>query len=171
MKKLKAESVIKAKELYDLYRKYDEEYFKDKVMSILSNTLTVSDLLNLYYSFDYLKKLVIQKVFKLTDYDSIVRHSKEFDEFAMNPTNVIVTGIPVFESVNIPRIIANKYRLNNIKMTEEDLSPENLKILENKLLLILRVDKINSSNITIDDVWFISQVDKIIEKENKNANV
>ena len=89
----------------------------------------------------------------------------------MNPTNVIVTGIPVFESVNIPRIIANKYRLNNIKMTEEDLSPENLKILENKLLLILRVDKINSSNITIDDVWFISQVDKIIEKENKNANV
>ena len=56
-------------------------------------------------------------------------------------------------------------------MTEEDLSPENLKILENKLLLILRVDKINSSNITIDDVWFISQVDKIIEKENKNANV
>ena len=171
LKKLKAESVIKAKELYDLYRKYDEEYFKDKVMSILSNTLTVSDLLNLYYSFDYLKKLVIQKVFKLTDYDSIVRHSKEFDEFAMNPTNVIVTGIPVFESVNIPRIIANKYRLNNIKMTEEDLSPENLKILENKLLLILRVDKKNSSNITIDDVWFISQVDKIIEKENKNANV
>ena len=50
-------------------------------------------------------------------------------------------------------------------MSEEDLAPENLKSLENKILLILRVDKINSSNINIEDIWFIKETEKIISKQ------
>lgn len=165
LRKLKAESVTKAKELYELYKTYDDEYFKDKVIEIVGTTLTVSDILNLYSSFDNFKKLAIQRVYKLKDYNTILEYSKNFDDFALNPANVIVYGIPIFGDVNVPRIIANKYRLNNIKMSEEDLAPENLKSLENKILLILRVDKINSSNINIEDIWFIKETEKIISKQ------
>ena len=165
LRKLKAESVTKAKELYELYKTYDDEYFKDKVIEIVGTTLTVSDILNLYSSFDNFKKLAIQRVYKLKDYNTILEYSKNFDDFALNPANVIVYGIPIFGDVNVPRIIANKYRLNNIKMSEEDLAPEKLKSLENKILLILRVDKINSSNINIEDIWFIKETEKIISKQ------
>ena len=163
---LKRKSVFIANELYELYKKYDLEYFKEKVMDILTPTLAISDVLNLYYSYDYFKKIVIQKVYKLEDYKSILEYSKKFDDFAKNPNNLIIKGIPVFRESNIPEIIANKYRLSNISITEEDLYEENLKGLLNKILLILRVNMINNSNITIDELWFIGEVEKIIKKDS-----
>lgn len=167
LKQLKLESVRKAKELYELYKEYDKEYFKDKVLAVLNNSLSISDLLNLYYSFDYFKKLAIQKVYEVTVYDDIIKYSNNFDLYAMDPTNIIITGVPVFEETNIPKIIANKYRLSNIKLSEDDLAPENLKGLLNKILLILRVNKIENSSTSIDKIWFMVQVEKIIATENK----
>ena len=167
LKQLKLQSVLKAKELYELYKNYDIEYFKDKVMMILNDTLTISDVLNLYYSFDYFKKLTIQKVYNITDYDEIIKYSDNFDLFAMNPTNIIITGVPIFSSNNIAKTISNKYRLNSINITEDDLNEDNLKNLLNKILLILRVNKIEKSDTTIEKIWFIVQVEKIVAKEIK----
>lgn len=167
LKHLKAESVIKAKELYKLYKSYDEEYFKSRVMAILSNTLTIMDLLNLYYSFDYFKKLAISKAYNTTNFEEISKYSEAFDLFAMNTTNIIIAGLPVFDERNIAMIIANKYNLNSIRLTEEDLSEDNLVNLLNKILLILRINKIENSKITIEKIWFIVQVDKIMSNEGK----
>ena len=167
LKQLKLQSVLKAKELYELYKTYDVEYFKDKVMMILNDTLTISDVLNLYYSFDYFKKLTIQKVYNITDYDEIIKYSDNFDLFAMNPTNIIITGVPIFSSNNIAKTISNKYRLNSINISEDDLNEDNLKNLLNKILLILRVNKIEKSETTIEKIWFIVQVEKIVAKEIK----
>ena len=167
LKHLKRESVIKAKELYELYKVFDEEYFKDKVMSILSNTLTIMDVLNLYYSFDYFKKLAISKAYNTTNFEEISKYSENFDLFAMNTTNIIVAGLPVFDERNISKIIANKYNLNSIKLTEEDLSEDNLIPLLNKILLILRINKIENSKTSIEKIWFISKVNKIMSSDEK----
>ena len=136
-------------------------------MMILNDTLTISDVLNLYYSFDYFKKLTIQKVYNITDYDEIIKYSDNFDLFAMNPTNIIITGVPIFSSNNIAKTISNKYRLNSINISEDDLNEDNLKNLLNKILLILRVNKIEKSDTTIEKIWFIVQVEKIVAKEIK----
>lgn len=167
LKQLKMQSILKAKELYELYKTYDIEYFKDKVMMTLNETLTISDVLNLYYSFDYFKKLTIQKVYNLNNYDEIVKYSDNFDLFAMNPTNIIITGVPIFSSNNIAKTISNKYKLNNINIEEDDLNEDNLKNLLSKILLILRVNKIEKSQTSIEKIWFIVQVEKIIAKEIK----
>ena len=168
LKHLKIDSVRKAKELYELYKEYDKEYFKERVLSILNSSITVADVLNLYYSFDYFKKLAIQKVYKITEYEEIIKYSNNFDLYAMDPTNIIITGVPIFEETDIPRIIANKYRLNNIIINENDLQPENLKLLLNKILLILRVNKIENSSSSIDKIWFMVQVEKLMAKESKD---
>ena len=168
LKHLKIDSVRKAKELYELYKEYDKEYFKDRVLSILNSSITVADVLNLYYSFDYFKKLAIQKVYKITEYEEIIKYSNNFDLYAMDPTNIIITGVPIFEETDIARIIANKYRLNNIIIDENDLQPENLKPLLNKILLILRVNKVENSSSSIDKIWFMVQVEKLMAKESKN---
>lgn len=167
LKILKVESVQRAKELYELYKEKDKEYFKDKVLEILNNSITVADVLNLYFSFDYFKKLAIQKVYKITDYNEIIKYSNNFDLYAMDPTNIIITGTPIFDSVNIPKIITNKYRLNNIKISEDDLAEENLEQLLNKIVLILRVNIVLNSSSSIDKLWFIANVEKIVKAEAK----
>ena len=169
LNRIKRESVFLANELYKLYKDYDSEIFKEKIMDMLSHTLSVSDILNLYYSHDYYKKIALQNVYNLKDYNSILKYSENFDLFAMNPTNIIMMGIPIFREINIPEIIANKYRLNNIKITEDDLSEENLDSLLNKILLILRTNNINNSKISVEEIWFLAEVEKIISKESKKS--
>lgn len=165
--KLKRESVYMANELYKLYKDYDLMVFNEKVLNVLSNTMSVSDVLNLYYSHDYFKKIALQNIYNLKDYETILSYSENFDLFAMNPTNIIMEGVSIFRETNIAEIIANKYRLNNIKITEDDLSEENLTNLLNKILLILRLNNINNSNISVEELWFIVEVEKIINKESK----
>lgn len=167
---LKIESVCKAKELHELYKIYDQEYFKSKVMLILDKTLTIADLLNLYYSFDYFKKLAIEKVYKSNSYDEIVEYSDKFDSFANNLSNVVMQGVLVFEDTNIVRNIANKYRLHGIKIEEADLDSNNLSNLMNKVSLILRVNLINNSSTSLEKIWFMTKVQEIKDKDNKNNN-
>ena len=163
LKQLKSKSVMKAKELYELYQKYDEEYFKDKVMEIINPTLTVKDVLNLYASFDYFKKKAIQNTFKLTNYEDVKRYSEDFDKFATNPMNVIMEGVPVFEETNIPKVIVNKYRLNGIKIDEMDLSIDNIQNLLNRIQLILRIHKIETSTLSVEKIWFMIQVRNLLQ--------
>lgn len=162
IKILKAKSVNIAKELSGLYKTYDIEYFKNIVATNFIDVMSADDLFTLYYSFDFFKKKAIQNVYNLSDYDKIVELSKKFDEFAANPNNVVITGISVFKDVNVPRVIANKYRLSNINLTEEDLQEENIKTFYNKIILILRTKIISDSPLSIQQICFIAQAEKII---------
>lgn len=165
IEELKAEAVHKAKALAELYKKYEVEYFKDKVMKVLGPNFTISNLFNLYYNFEYFKKIVIKKVYKLNTYEEVVEQSSKFDDFCEDLTNVIVNGIQVFEDTNIPRIIANKCRLNNLNVSEFDL--DDLQTFYNKMNIIIRCGKIENSSTSIEKVWFISEVDKILKADDK----
>lgn len=167
LKQLKIESVKLAKELYELYNEYDQEYFNEKVLSVLSPSMMVSELLHLYYSFDYFKEQTLKKVFNITTYDEMVKYSESFDLFAMNPTNIIIKGIAVFEKDNVDKVIMNKYRLDNINLTEENLDPDNLGNLLGQIQMLLRVNKIEKSQTSVDKIWFMTQVEKINVTENK----
>ena len=162
---LKAESVHRAKTLAELYKKYDEEYFKDKVMKVLNPSFTVSNLFNLYYNYNYFKKEAIKRVYRLNTYDDVVDLSNKFDKFFEDETNVIINGVPVFENTNVQRIIANKCRLNNLNISEFDL--DDLQNFYNKMMIIIRTGKIKNSSTTIEKIWFMTQVDKILRDENK----
>ena len=164
---LKIESVSEAKKLYALYKKYDDEYIKIKVLENLNINMTISEVLDIYYSFDYYKKLTIQNVFKLTSYNDIIEKSNLFDEYAMNPTNIISKGLSIFEENNIPRIIANKYKLNNIQISEEDIVGDNINVLNNKISLIERVNKIEKEGFTVSQIWFLVKSQKILNEEGK----
>jgi hypothetical protein len=131
--------------------------------------MSIADLLNLYYNFDYFKKIAIQRIYRLNTYEEIINYSEMFDLFAMNPTNVIINGVAVFTESNIPRIIGNKYRLSNIHIEEEDLTEDNLKPLQNKVSIILRTHKIENSDTSIDKIWFITKVNKY-KLENDKTN-
>ena len=67
------------------------------------------------------------------------------------------------------RIISNKYRLCNINITEAELEEENLKNLLNKITLILRIKQVEESSTSIEKIWFMTWVEKMIEKESDNS--
>ncbi len=161
LRQLKTDSVNIAKTLYELYQSYEQEYFKIKVISILNKSLTISDLLHLFYSFDYFKKNAIKKYFEVTSYGEIIKYSDSFDLFAINPTNIIIDGVSLFEENNLSRVIMNRYRLDNINLTEELLNTDDLELLMNKINLLLRIKIIEESSITVEKIWFITQVEKI----------
>ena len=129
--------------------------------------MTISEVLDLYYSFDYFKKQTIQNVYNLSSYNDIVEKSDIFDAFAMNPTNIIARGLSVFEDNNIPRIIANKYKLNNIQINEDEIVGDNISVLNSKISLIERINKIENSNVTVEQIWFLVQSNKILNQEGK----
>ena len=169
VKTLKTESIAKTNELYELYKIYDEKYFYSKVLTNLNKNITISDVLNLYYSFDYFKKIAIQKAYETNSYDEIIKYSNNFDLYAIDSTNIIIAGIPVFEESNLARIIANKYRLCNINVTENDLEEENLNSLLKKITLILRINKIEESSTTLEKIWFMTWVEKKVTNESDNS--
>lgn len=164
---LKIDSVSEAKKLYPLYKQYDDEHIKNHILKVLNPNMTISEVLDLYYSFDYYKKDTIQNVYKLTSYNDIIEKSKLFDHFAMDPTNIIARGLSIFEENNIPRIIANKYKLNNIQINEEDIVGDNITTLNNKISLIERINKIDNSDITVDQIWFLTKSKEIIKEEGE----
>jgi len=167
IKQLKIDSINEAKTLGELYEKYDQEYFKDNVLKKANKSVTVSEVLSLYYSFDYFKKSIIKKVFEIEAYKKIVAKSKLFDEFATNPYNIIINGVSIFEESNIDEVIINKYRLENIKLSKESLSFENLETLLNKIEFLLRIEKIDKSPLEVEKIKFIVQIDNFKKAENK----
>ena len=167
IKKFKADSIILANELYTLYNNYDLEFFKDRVLSSLSDLYTLPELLHLYYSYDYFKKLAIKKVYKLSTYVDLEEYSSSFDLFAMNSNNVIINGINVFGDEELAKVIANKYRLNNINVNELELTEDGIPNIISSINMLLRINIIENSNITVEKIWFITEVQKLTEIETK----
>ena len=163
--KMKSSHLVR--ELADLYSKYDDEYIKEIVIKNISQDMTVSEVLHLYYSYDYYKKDAIRRAYELEDYQSIIEYSDEYDFYSMNPNNIIAEGIEVFNDSNVSEVIANKYKLNAINVEPADVTEENIKTLLNKVLIILRLNVIENSKLSLDEVWFMVQVSKIIDKESK----
>ena len=50
---------------------------------------------------------------------------------------------------------------------DKDLDEDNLTNLLNQILMILRINKIENSKTTIEKIWFMCKVDKIVSTEEK----
>lgn len=169
-KNLKIESLKIAKELYDLYYEQEKIQFENKIITLKNDSLLlISDVVRLYYSYNYFKKETLKNIYQLNTYDEVVKLCDEFDDFASTPTNVIINGINTFEECDVANVIANKYRLENINIESQELDEDNLNTLKNKIDFIFRINKIEKSELSVEKIWFIVQTEKILEKENKEV--
>lgn len=164
IKTLKLESVNLANELYKLYKEYEKEYFRSKVLPKLTKAYTISNFLELYYGFDYFKKNAIRNVFKINNYDELIEFSENFDLFAMNLNNKIMSGVPLFEEEDVSNVIVKKYRLSKINIVDDDLHTDNIENVINKINLLLRINKIENSETTVEKIWFSIKVREINER-------
>lgn len=164
IKNLKIDSVLKANSIYQLYKDYENEYYKSKLKNAIFNNMSAQDVLMLLSSFDYFKKISIQKVYEPESYDELIKICEEFNLFARNPLNSIMEGILIFGDFDIARIISTKYRLSDIKLDEDSLNEDNLKSLINKINIIVRSFIIDDSDISIEKIRFVTKVNKYEKK-------
>lgn len=161
------ESIILANSIYKDYQKYDELYFENYISKILHESLTVSEVLNLYYSFDFYKKQEIKKAFNINVYEELLNFSDNFDLYAMNPLNIISDGEKIFDNIDVKDVIITKYRLSNINLNDSNLDVNELENLLKKIELLLRIEKIENSETTVEKIWFMVQVHKLLVKESE----
>ena len=161
----KVDSIVLANELYILYKEYDKEMFKEKVLSTISKFSTISDLLHLYYSYEYFKKDAIKRVYNLSTYEEINKYTSDFDMFVINPNNIIINGLMLFSESEVSKIIINKYRLDNINIIETNLEHSNLNSLIKTIQFLLRVYEIDRSKTTAEKIWFTFEVEKLMVRE------
>ena len=162
--KIKMASIGLANELYKLYKESDKEYFKYQVLNSIKESYTISKFLELYYSFDYFKKKAIKDVFKITNYEELKNMSDSFDLFAMNLNNVIMSGVLLFNKEDVSSVIVKKYRLSKINISDEDLYMDNIDNIINKINILLRIKKIENSETTVENIWFMTKVNEINSK-------
>lgn len=161
IRQLKQDSMVIANELYESYKNYEDEFFRVKVLTNINKFSSVKDLLYLYYSFDYFKKRAIKKVFGITEFEELNEFSDNVDKFANNPNNIIINVIDLFREEDVSRVIVNKYRLNNINLSVDNLVKDDPGVLVDKIDFAIRVKIIDSSDLDVRKLWFISEVSKI----------
>ena len=132
----------------------------------ISSTTLIDDVLKIYASFNLYRKSTIEKALKLDKYNDVLAEDKKFKDFAANPNNIVINGIYLYEDSDVPKIITNKYRFENINVQEDELS-DNIDALLEKINFALRVNKINHSNLDVEKIWFIKEVNSIINNTKK----
>ncbi|MEG1146410.1 MAG: hypothetical protein RRY22_01395 [Bacilli bacterium] len=170
IEELKLETIKMSKEIDELNKKHDLIYYGWYIKRTANESITIGDVLKIFYNFDYLKKITIKQVYgKAVDPSYIEKRSSDFDSFAINPTFVLIDGISLLKENNFIRNLMNKYRIDDINLNEENLKIDALPELLGKIKFLLRSNIIEKSPVTAEEIWYLLQVEKYAPKDDKNS--
>ena len=148
----------KIKDIYKKYEEYDKLYYGYKIKSMIKKTSKVSDIFYLLLSYPIFARKIIKESLELTENEEIDDVLLELKELLYNPYKKVITMIPVFENNNIPQILMNGYRFENLNITEDSFEETNIKIIFERADKIFRELKINNFKLSIDQIDFLVNV-------------
>lgn len=167
--KYKKQSLLILDEITKAYQELRREKLNDLIVSKFNLEVTVSDVLHMYYSLDYVKKNSLRLIYNNEiNYDDLMKICTKFDSFAINPSNLVINNIKVFDDQKINELLIKNYRMNNINLNDGNFNVDSLRELLNKVILILRTRVIDKSDFNAEQIWFMAQVEKI--KNNETIN-
>ncbi len=152
-------------EIKELYKKMDNAKIYAKISEHLTAESTIYDALKLASQFNnYLVDCIIENNKTITD-EEIEKSILELKEFLSNPHNVIIKNITILENKNIPIIISDRYKLLNFTINKEDINEGNL---DNIIMILEKIQNnynIQKSKINLDEMEFICEFKKILDKK------
>ena len=153
-------------ELKSLYKEYDSNVFKENVCTFLNDKSTVLDCLQLAYSYRMnLLKIIESNKEGITN-DEIVKEFNELLDFINYPNLTIINNLTILDEKDIPLIIVDKYKLMEININKEMLEESNLDNLISNVDKLLVDYYIKNSEVSYDDISFVVEAKKIIEKNS-----
>ena len=154
-------------ELRNIYRDLESNKINNIIATALDDSSTIYDVLLLtskFYSF--LVNTTINEYPDITQ-DEMQETIERFRRFIRYPKITIINNLKISEEKDILLMIKDKYNLCNINIIKGDLEEDNLPNLITTVNNICESNYIENSKITVEDIQFLLQAEKILE-ENKN---
>lgn len=161
-----AEIKVKMKEqinkLDKLYQELEELEIDIKIAENLTEGSSIYDaLIASLSSYTYIEKVMIEK-FKDIDVDfNLSNYVKEYLEFIYNPNADFLRKITVLLDYDIARVISEKYELLGIHLDKEEISPDSIDSEIQTVNVVTLVNNIKASNMSIDQMKLICDINKI----------
>lgn len=162
----KAEIKVKMKEqinkLDKLYQELEELEIDIKLAENLNEGSSIYDtLIASLSSYKYIEKSMIEK-FKEADTDfNLSNYVKAYLEFIYNPNADFLRKITVLLDYDIARVISEKYELLGIHLEKEEITEDTIDSEIQTVDVVTLVNNINASNISIDKIKLICDINKI----------
>lgn len=162
----KAEIKVKMKEqinkLDQLYQELEELEIDIKLAENLNEGSSIYDtLVASLSSYKYIEKIMIEK-FKEADTDfNLSNYVKAYLEFIYNPNADFLRKITVLLDYDIARVISEKYELLGIHLEKEEITEDAIDTEIETVNVVSLVNNIALSNISIDKIKLICDINKI----------
>ena len=162
----KAEMKVKMKEqinkLDKLYQELEELEIDIKIAENLTEGSSIYDaLITSLSSYTYIEKTMIEK-FKDADVDfNLSNYVKEYLEFIYNPNADFLRKITVLLDYDIAAVVSEKYELLGIHLDKEEITEDAIDSEIQTVNVVTLVNNINASNISIDKIKLICDINKI----------
>ena len=159
-------SNAKIKELKNLYLELDEEVVNSRIVEFVDDNCTIKYMFKIVISF-YTYAYKLAKEYYKDDPDiDIEQELQGLMDFINQPYKVMLNNIKLAEESEITSIIANRYKILNINLEQEDLE-ENLDTLLEDVDKIVDYYNITKSSLDIDNIAFVEKVKTMIAKNKK----
>ncbi len=146
------------------YDELDSASFDDLIFQKLNSDSTILEVLRLITS-NYL--FFVTKSLEIDENKNIHTINTEFDElraYILDNKHVLLNNLALLDEKQIKQLIVDKYNLNNISLTMDNLL--NLEATLKDIDIMLAYDNIQSSGIKLDDINLYVEYEKF-KKENQ----
>ena len=157
------DQIKKLNQLYSEFNDLEITYY----LSSLNDSASVYDLFMVSLkSFPFLENCFLNKEEFMND--SFPKVIDEFFRFLYNPNNSILRKINVFTDYDLVDVIASKYRLLNLNVTNESIKPETIDSTLESLRFINLVQNVERSNISFSDISILCKMQDILKNEENS---
>lgn len=160
------EQIKKLNDLYDEF--YDLEITNN--LNDLSESATLYDLFLISLSsFSFIENAFNNN--EEFNTNSLEYNVDEYFKFIFNPNNSFLRKTSCLVDFNIINIISEKYKLLELKVTDEMIDKDNIDSTIDTLRFINLIQNIEESSISLDTIDNIYQMDKIVSINRDNLDV
>ena len=135
----------------------------NEVISMLNNNTSYYDILNLIgYNYVYFRNISLLGDSEL-GYNDIVERQVRLEKFLCNNHFSFLDNVKILDSVNIPQVIEDRYKLLNINISQDEIdnNTDNYMDIIDKIRVI---DAIVKSDVSYEELLFQVNIGDIIKK-------
>ena len=155
------------KEIKKLYDELDVEKVNKRIEEFVDDNCSIKYMFKIATSFYIYAYNLVKDHYKDEEGFDVQAELQVLIDFIDQPYKVMLNNIKLVEEPNIANIIANRYKILNINIIEENLESDNIEAYMADVEKIVNYHNITRSGVSLDDVTFVENVKPMIEKMNK----
>lgn len=149
------------KKLAELHDRLDDARFNEKLSLSLNDGSTLREVITICdFSYIHLRRFLERQYGNTQQYD-IDNLLERFFQFCYAPSNTFTKRIHILSDANIPDLICEKYRLLNLQLDKESLTPTTIASTREIVEDILTPYYISEGKLSLEDMKFICEVKKL----------